>query len=114
MKTKGLNTLFALLGILLMSSQLYSQSNEVSSDWKTDDKCLKNLSLYYEFYKHKNYQDAINPWRVVYNYCPDSKESLYAYGINIYKYFLEKEKKFQGTKRVFALVMDTLLSTICT
>lgn len=30
------------------------------------------------------------------------------------KYFLEKEKKFQGTKRVFALVMDTLLSTICT
>lgn len=92
MKTKGLKSLFALLGILLMSTQLYSQAGEVSSDWKTDDKCLKNLSLYYEFYKHKNYQDAINPWRVVYNYCPDSKESLYAYGVNIYKYFLEREK----------------------
>ncbi|MCF8380716.1 MAG: hypothetical protein K9H49_14175 [Bacteroidales bacterium] len=92
MKTKGLKTLFALAGILLMSSNLYSQTDEVSSDWKTDDKCLKNLSLYYEFYKHKNYVDAVNPWRVVYDYCPDSKESLYAYGVTIYKYFLEKEK----------------------
>lgn len=92
MKTKRLKTLFAVLGILFMSFQLYSQEGKTSSDWKTDDICLKNLSLYYEFYKHKNYEDAIGPWRIVFNYCPDSKESLYAYGVNIYKYFTEKEK----------------------
>ncbi|MCK4920481.1 MAG: tetratricopeptide repeat-containing protein [Bacteroidales bacterium] len=92
MKTKGLKTIFAVLGILFISFQLYSQEGETSSDWKTDDTCLKNLSLYYEFYKHKNYEDAIGPWRIVFNYCPDSKESLYAYGVNIYKYFTGKEK----------------------
>ena len=42
-----------------------------SGDWQNNETCLKNLSLYYEFYKHKNYDDAINPWRVVYNDAPN-------------------------------------------
>ena len=92
MKTKGLKTLFAVLGIAFLSLQVFSQDKEISSDWKNDNVCLKNLSLYYEFYKHKNYDDAIGPWRVVFDYCPDSKESLYAYGVNMYRYFIEREK----------------------
>lgn len=82
MKTKRLKTLLiALLGILLFTHQAYPQTDE----------CMKNLSLYYEFYKHGNYRDAIGPWRKVFNDCPESKESMYYYGINMYKAFIEKE-----------------------
>ncbi len=105
MKTKGLKTVFAMLGIAFLSLQAFSQEDKTSSDWKSDDTCLKNLSLYYEFYKHKNYEDAIGPWRIVFNYCPDSKESLYSYGVNMYRYFTEKET---DPARKVALV-DTII-----
>jgi tetratricopeptide (TPR) repeat protein len=55
-------------------------------------RCIMNLSLYIEFYRHKNYSDAIGPWRIVFNECPASRESLHAYGIEMYREFLEKEK----------------------
>ena len=52
--------------------------------------CIKNLSLFYEFYKHKNYNDAIVPWREIYKDCPASREYLYAYGIIMFKDFIAK------------------------
>ena len=105
MKTKGLKTVFAMLGIVFLSLQAFSQEGKTSSDWRSDDTCLKNLSLYYEFYKHKNYEDAIGSWRIVFNYCPDSKESLYSYGVNMYRYFTEKET---DPARKLALI-DTIM-----
>ena len=54
-------------------------------------RCLMNLSLYYEFYKHDNYADAIGPWRIVFFECPASRESMYANGVSIYRSLLEKE-----------------------
>ncbi len=78
------------LGVF-MGLQAFAQTPG-GKDWQNNEECLKNLSLYYEFYKHKNYEDALNPWRKAYTICPEAKESLYAYGVNIYRYFLEKEK----------------------
>ena len=68
-------------------------------------RCLMNLSLYYEFYKHNNYRDAIEPWRIVFNECPASRESMYAYGINMYKSFMENEKDPQK----IAAYCDTIM-----
>jgi tetratricopeptide (TPR) repeat protein len=53
--------------------------------------CVRNLSLYSEFYKFQNYTDAIVPWREIYKNCPNSRESLYANGVNMYKAFIETE-----------------------
>lgn len=88
MKTKGLKILLVAMLGLFMSNFAYTQGG--SGD--VPEECLKNYSLYYEFYKHKNYQDAINPWRKLYRQCPEWKESTFAYGVNIYRYFLEKEQ----------------------
>ncbi|MFW5821218.1 MAG: tetratricopeptide repeat protein [Bacteroidota bacterium] len=80
-----------LLLVVLLSTFL---SSSAFSQGGTDvpEECLKNYSLYYEFYKHKNYQDALEPWRNLYRVCPEWKESTFAYGVNIYRYLLEKEQ----------------------
>jgi len=107
MRTKKFKTLIVALGGLLFSLQAFPQNGQAdgSSDWKNNEVCLKNLSLYYEYYKHKNYDDAIKPWRIVYQECPESKESLYAYGVNMYHYFIEKEKD----PAVRAALADTMM-----
>lgn len=43
-------------------------------------RCLKNLSLYVEFYKQNNYEDAVRPWTIVYNECPRSSKNIYLHG----------------------------------
>ncbi len=97
MKTKGLKPLLIIISAILLALPAFPQDDNVtdaqdSGDWQNNETCLKNLSLYYEFYKHKNYDDAINPWRIVYRECPESRESLYAYGVNMYRTFLERSK----------------------
>ncbi len=85
MKTKGLKfLLIAVMGILF-SSNAYTQGRP-----DVPEECLKNFSLYYEFYKHKNYKDAVDPWRKLYRQCPEWKESTFAYGVRIYRYYLDQ------------------------
>ena len=45
--------------------------------------CAMNISLYSEFYKQKNYNDAVNPWREVYNNCPQASKNTFIKGANI-------------------------------
>ncbi|MCB8994999.1 MAG: tetratricopeptide repeat protein [Bacteroidales bacterium] len=96
MKTKGMKTLLIAMMAFLIAAQAFPQKgvDDGSQYGKGDDSiaCIRNLSLYYEFYKHDNYKDAINSWRAVYRDCPSSRESLYANGVNMYKAFIEAEK----------------------
>lgn len=88
MKTNGLKFLLvAALGFVLNTNGFTQGGHE-----NVPEECLKNYSLYYEFYKHKNYTDALVPWRELFKQCPEWKESTFAYGINIYRDFLDKEK----------------------
>lgn len=62
--------------------------------------CLRNLSLYKEFYKQwkaSNYtspavNDAIKPWRWVYNNCPQASQNAYIDGLNMMEFFMKNEK----------------------
>lgn len=94
MKTKFyIAILSVILGLFTLD--LYAQKGvEDGSQYGQGEdsiRCLMNLSLYFEFYKHNNYKDAIGPWRIVFNECPLARESMYAYGINMYKSFMENE-----------------------
>lgn len=87
MKTIGLKTLLTMTtAIFLMIAGTNPASGQGDN---VSENCLKNYSLYYEFFKHKNYKDALNPWRKLYRECPEWKESTFAYGVTIYKYMLE-------------------------
>ncbi|HEC44409.1 MAG TPA: tetratricopeptide repeat protein [Bacteroides sp.] len=54
--------------------------------------CIKNLSLYRENVKYKNYDDALGSWKIVFNDCPTATKNIYIDGVKIWNYFIDKEK----------------------
>ena len=65
--------------------------------------CVINLSLYREYYKQKNYDDALKPWRWVYNNCPSSSGNIFKNGPTLIKYII---KKYPENKAAYT---DTLM-----
>ena len=86
------------------SAQKKGQFGETEED---SIKCVENLSLYIEFYKQKNYQDALVGWRWVYANCPKARKSVYANGARMFKYLSKKEK--DPVKK--AQYVDTVMAT---
>ena len=90
--------LFILLLTFLMSDS-YAQSK-----WGNDSvSCITNLSLYREYYKQKNYEDALNPWRWTYINCPQSSGNIFKNGPIIIK---SKMKQDKANKSAY---IDTLM-----
>ena len=84
-----------LVGGLILSlgfSGITNAQDKISKYGEDSVSCVRNTSLYREFVKQKNYQDAISPWRLVYTLCPISSKNIYIDGIKIYKGFIKKEK----------------------
>jgi len=93
MKTKALKsiilTAISLLFVLPSFSQKGIEDGSKYGKGSDSINCIKNLSLYKEFFKHSNYGDAINPWRGVFGECPGSSEKMYVEGVTMYKKFIE-------------------------
>lgn len=109
MKTKVLKTIFlatlSLLFVLPVISQTGISDGSKYGKGKDSINCIKNLSLYREFFKHNNYKDAIGPWRKVFGQCPASSERMYVEGITMYKSFIEAA----GTPQRANNLIDTIL-----
>jgi len=93
MKTKALKTILltalSLLFVLPANSQTGLEDGSKYGKGPDSINCIKNLSLYKEFFKHSNYKDAIQPWRTVFGECPASSERMYVQGITMYRKFIE-------------------------
>lgn len=50
---------------------------------------MSNFSMYDQFYKQKDYQSALAPWKVIFSKYPKSSENLYIHGVKIYEKLLE-------------------------
>jgi tetratricopeptide (TPR) repeat protein len=57
---------------------------------KEDQKVKENLSIYYEYYKSKNYKDAYSAWNYVYENCPSAHKNIYIHGPKLVKYMYKK------------------------
>ncbi|MBC8266010.1 MAG: tetratricopeptide repeat protein [Flavobacteriales bacterium] len=75
-----------LFSVLLLAGSVQSQSKYGEDSVN----CVTNLSLYREYYKQKNYDDAIKPWRWVYNNCPSSSGNIYKNGPTLFKDLMKK------------------------
>lgn len=54
--------------------------------------CLKNLSIYSEYVKTGNFQDAYLPWKAAFTECPKAQLLTYTNGVKIIKNLLANEK----------------------
>ena len=109
MKTKALKTiLLAVMSLLFVLPAISQKGIEDGSKYgkgKDSINCIKNLSLYREFFKHNNYKDAIQPWRLVFGECPAASERMYVEGITMYRKFIESSSLPERTDEL----IDTML-----
>jgi len=98
MKAKLLK--LALLAVIILiytiqsfgQGQLPYQNPKYGVDSASRVECAMNISLYSEFYKQKNYNDAVKAWRGVFDNCPKASKNTFIKGATIYKNLIVKEK----------------------
>ena len=90
--------------VVLAVVVLMGFSANAQSKYGTDSvACIENLSLFREYYKQKNYVDALNPWRWTFNNCPKSSGNIYKNGPKIIKERMKVDKPNR------AAYIDTLM-----
>lgn len=81
----------------------FAQDDKFGSD---PDMCKQNLSLYREYYKQKNYQDAIMGWRWVFANCPAASKNIVINGPKIIQHQIKKNEENAELKKAY---IDTLM-----
>lgn len=100
-----MKTLIILTLIVAMSSPAIRLIAQEDDKWGSNpDECKMNLSLYVEFYRQKNLDDAYTPWSSVFRNCPKASKNTYIHGVAIVGNKISKEKDAKVQK----LYIDTL------
>ncbi|WP_430810300.1 MULTISPECIES: tetratricopeptide repeat protein [unclassified Carboxylicivirga] len=98
-----------LIAGLLFTGSVYAQKGveDGSKFGHGEDsvRCLENLSLYYEYYKQKNYAEAYPKWEIAFNECPASNKNLYSHGERIVESLYRKEKDAAKKAAYYDLLM---------
>jgi len=102
-KVKAKGAILVLLA-WLSGAASFAQNGKYGATPEDSILCIQNLSLYIEFYKQKNYADAIVAWRWVFSNSPKSSKKMYANGAKMYKRLIKKEKDAEKKE----LLIDTL------
>ena len=116
MKTKFISLLIAtaLIAGISIPSEISAQGVSKYGETPEDSvECIMNLSLYTEFYKqwkgsgYKNVSidDAIGPWRQVYQRCPAARMGTYVDGVKMLTYYI-KNASDESSKNAY---IDTLM-----
>ncbi len=67
--------------------------------------CVRNWSLYAEYYRQGNYKMALDPWRYMFLNCPLATQNIYIHGVNLVRYMYQNET--DPVKR--EAIVDTLM-----
>ncbi|HSV76986.1 MAG TPA: hypothetical protein VLH37_08130 [Bacteroidales bacterium] len=67
--------------------------------------CLKNMSMYNENFRQRNFAMAIEPWRWMFFNCPLASENLYIHGVTLVRYMIDRETVPQRREAL----IDTLM-----
>ncbi|UTW63743.1 hypothetical protein KFE98_06260 [bacterium SCSIO 12741] len=100
MKRKLLITAVLALFVIGAKAQKYGATPEDSLE------CIKNISLYQDYYKQKAYDDALVFWRNIYSICPKCSKSIYQKGAKMYEMKIKENKENPDVREG---LVDTLL-----
>ena len=67
--------------------------------------CLQNISIYTEYVKTNNFQDAYTPWKAVFDETPWAQVGTYTNGAKILRALIAAEKDAAKQKEYFNLLM---------
>ena len=81
-----------ILGLILINTVITAQKKDEPKYGQDSVQCVRSLSLYSGFYRQKNYDDAITPWRATVEICPASNKNIYIHGASMYKRIFRSEK----------------------
>ncbi len=97
-------TLFFALVMMTISSVTVSAQGKYGAD---SAECIKYLSYYKEYFKQKNYDDALSNWRKAYSLCPPTaNQTMLIDGTTLIRQLINKNSKNAVYK---AALVDTLL-----
>ena len=100
---KKFSLIFAAAAALFVS-QIVSAQGKFGPD---SAECIKYLSYYQEYYKQKNYNDALPNWRKAYNLCPaTASQNMFIHGTSLMTRELGKIKD----ESMRQAVIDTILT----
>ncbi len=68
-------------------------------------RCVRNLSLYREFTRHRDYDIAYPYWKITFHECPTASKNIYLDGAKIIKHKLEKTEIAERKNEL----LDTLM-----
>jgi tetratricopeptide (TPR) repeat protein len=100
MKHKGLMSLTVMLVAGAMTAN--AQDEKFGAE---PDKCRENISLYREYFKQKNYDDAMPGWRWAFQNCPAASKNIVINGPTLMQHMVEKNKDNAAVKQAY---LDTL------
>lgn len=96
----------SILALVLLISAVGMKAQKFGATPEDSLNCIKNLSLYQDYYRQKQFDDALTYWRAVYNICPKCSKGIYVKGVKLY----QKKIKATEDKAAKQLIVDTLLS----
>lgn len=101
-KTRKMKTFACKFGVVAMSLLMAAGATNAQKKYLSDPKygadsaareaCAMHMSLYGQFYKQKNYKDAVVNWRKVFENCPEASKNTFIRGAAIYKGLIKDEK----------------------
>lgn len=112
MKT-GIKLITLIIATFFIMPNIFAQTtdegvgkNTASNKWGKDSaECVKNFSLFREFYRQNNYKDAYEPWQKVFIDCPQSSKNIYINGTVIISYQIRNTKNISRQQQL----VDTLM-----
>lgn len=102
---KNIRNLLVLIVLLLVSANQVFAQKTIKKYGEDSVSCITHTSLYREFYKQKNFEDALPHWRWVFKNCPLASQNMYIDGAKMMAIKI-KEAKDQKTRDSY---IDTLM-----
>jgi len=102
---KKSRVLLVIIAFIAFSASQVSAQKTIKKYGEDSVSCITHTSLYREFYKQKNYEDALPHWRWVFKNCPLASQNVYIDGAKMMAMKINAAKD-QKTRDLY---IDTLM-----
>lgn len=97
--------IWSILFLGMMALAYPASAQEETADDNSSE-CITKESIYFEYYKAKNYKDAFPEWLWLYNNCSDINPLHYIYGAQMIRSFIDEDPQGPKAAEYKKLLMD--------